>query len=247
MYASVGRSRHELLTLGFFSEATLAQWRKQRSRGTNRNSAAEEGAADGGEAKGTDGEGAEGEGGATCRGTHLEEELAQVEAKLAESIKASGADSEGSVALVAEQAEKVRQEIKRVQSGQENSIGAAQSAQEEMAIFSRSSRLASHGFASDADGWQTDLEQRGGGEAAGGGRSSLSEEELALIQQHRQGQALVSDRRSRSRASCHRLRSRTRLRQVRSRAAWPPREAAGPRSPERAVALRALSRLAGRR
>jgi hypothetical protein len=125
------------------------------------------------------------------RGTHLEEELAQVEAKLAESIKASGADSAGSVAL-AEQAEKVRQEIKRVQSGQDNSIGAAQSAQEEMAIFSRSSRLASHGFASDADGWQTDLEQREG-EAAGGGRSSLSEEELALIQQHRQGQALVSD------------------------------------------------------
>ena len=48
------------------------------------------------------------------RGTYLDGQLTQVEAKLSESIKESGADSETSVVL-AEQAEKIRQTIKRFQ------------------------------------------------------------------------------------------------------------------------------------
>jgi hypothetical protein len=69
-------------------------------------------------------------------------------------------------------------------------IGAGRSVQEEMAIFSRSTRLASQGFAADADGWQTNLAAAAGGEPS---RLSLSKEELALIEQHRKCQALVSD------------------------------------------------------
>ena len=122
-------------------------------------------------------------------GTDLEEQLAQIEVKLSESIKAGGADSETSADL-ADQAEKLRQAIKRFQSGEHNMIGAGRSVQEEMAIFSRSTRLASQGFAADADGWQTNLAAAAGGEPS---RLSLSKEELALIEQHRKCQALVSD------------------------------------------------------
>ena len=117
-------------------------------------------------------------------GTDLEEHLAQVEVKLSESIKVGGADSETSVDL-ADQAEQLRQAIKRFQSG-----GVGRSVQEEMAIFSRSTRLASQGFAADADGWQTNL---AGAAVKEPSRLSLSKEELALIEQHRKCQALVSD------------------------------------------------------
>jgi hypothetical protein len=127
----------------------------------------------------------------------MESELELVQTKLDESIRESGADSEASVAF-ATQAEQLRQEIKKYLSRTDKAVGNVQqralAVQEEMAIFSRSTRLASAGFAADADGWQTDLKDAaaGGGQQTTG-RSSLSEEERLMIEQHRKGQVLASD------------------------------------------------------
>ena len=126
----------------------------------------------------------------------METELTQVQTELDESIRESGADSEASVALAAK-AEELRQGIKMYLSRTDKAVGNVQqrvlAAQDEAAIFSRSTRLASAGFAADADGWQTDLKDAAAGGQQTTGRSSLSEQERMMIEQHRKGQVLASD------------------------------------------------------
>eukprot|EP01051_Picozoa_sp_SAG22_P021317 SAG22_NODE_4661_length_1201_cov_1.605263_1_plen_182_part_10 len=116
----------------------------------------------------------------------MEAALAETEAQLMANMQ--WRDGSESGAALAEKAQGLRSDIKQEQArlAAAKDVFAA-AAQEEVAIFSRTTRLSTDGFAKDADGWQSNLAAT----AAGG--PGLSEEEKQMIAEHKANQALMSD------------------------------------------------------